>query len=286
MPSKVTILKPSTFATIDGAFLEWADKTLNVHATTNEGWRKVPVFWLTAERAAQRRTRRDTFSDALVFPMISIERESVTKTDVAKRPIPGNIFPYDDYRKGSFSITRKINQEKTRNFANADMLKSKAYQVNFPSKDKFGKKIKNEKIVYQTRTIPMPVYYDIVYTINLRGDYQQQMNEMMSPFMVHTGGINQFLIKKDGYVYEAFIEAGYNQSNNLASLGEEEKKYETTVKVKVLGYIVGADKNQETPKVVVRENQVQIRFPREHVILGDINEYSIKDDKEKEPYRP
>ena len=166
------------------------------------------------------------------------------------------------------------------------MLKSRAYQINSPSKDRFGKKIKNEKIVYEIRTIPMPVYYDIVYTINLRGDYQQQMNEMMSPFMVYAGGINQFLIKKDGYVYEAFIEAAYNQSNNLASLGEEEKKYETTIKVKVLGNIVGAGKNQETPSVVVRENQVQIRFPREHVIVGDINEYSIKDNKEKEPYRP
>ena len=72
----------------------------------------------------------------------------------------------------------------------------------------------------------------------------------------------------------------------MASLGEEEKKYETTIKVKVLGNIVGAGKNQETPSVVVRENQVQIRFPREHVIVGDINEYSIKDNKEKEPYRP
>ena len=73
--------------------------------------------------------------------------------------------------------------------------------------------------------------------------------------------------------------------NNIASLGEEEKKYETTIKIKVLGFIVSADKNQETPNAVIRENQVQVRFPREHVILGDINEFGIKDGEEKEPYR-
>ena len=272
MPSeKVLNLKPSNFETIDAALLNWVDNVLNISATTNSGWKKVPVLWLTAERAVQRQQRRDVFSDALVFPMVSVERGGVTKTPVNNRPIPGNIFPRDDYRKGSFFLTRKINQNKTRNFANKD--RRRAYgQVNFPNRDEFGKKIKNEKIVYTTMTIPMPVYYDIDYTINLRADYQQQMNEMMQPFMVYTGGINQFKIEQDRHKYEAFIEDAYSMENNTASLAEEEKKYETTVKIKVLGYIWGADKNQETPHVVIRENPVEIRFQRERVIMGDIED--------------
>ena len=72
MPSKTRIknLKPSNFETIDAALLDWVENILDIHTTTNEGWKKVPVFWLTAERAAQRQKRRDTFSDALIFPMI------------------------------------------------------------------------------------------------------------------------------------------------------------------------------------------------------------------------
>ena len=285
MPSReIEKLKPSTFETIDAAVLNWVDESLNIFTTTNEGWKKVPVFWLTAERAAQRQKRRDTFSDALVFPMISIERQGVEKTNVNQRPIPGNIYQVNDRRRNSFYISKKINQAKTKDFTNADRLKVFG-QANFPIRDSFGKKRPNEKIVYQYKFIPMPVYYDLSYAINLRADYQQQMNEMMSPFMVYAGGINQFIIEKEGYTYEAFIESSFPSENNLAGLGEEEKKYETTVKIKVLGFLIGSGKNQVQPKVGIRENRVQIRFQRERVMFGDINENSVKDGEEKEPYR-
>ena len=36
--------------------------------------------------------------------------------------------------------------------------------------------------------------------------------------------------------------------------------------------VFGEDKNQETPKIVKRQNAVEVRFPREHVIFGDIPE--------------
>ena len=59
----------------------------------------------------------------------------------------------------------------------------------------------------------------------------------------------------------------------MSSLAEEEKKYETTVKLRVLGFIVGSGENQATPKKVIRENRVQVRFRREAVIVGDIEQY-------------
>tara|TARA_Y100000593_G_scaffold94969_1_gene197709 strand:+ start:5031 stop:5903 length:873 start_codon:yes stop_codon:yes gene_type:complete len=280
MPSKTRIknLKPSNFETIDAALLDWVENILDIHTTTNEGWKKVPVFWLTAERAAQRQKRRDTFSDALIFPMISIERADIQKTAVNQRPIPGNLFPVNDYRGGAFTIHRRIHQQKTKNFANADSFRLNS-QYNFPTP-------KNQKIVYQTISVPMPVYYDISYTINVRTDYQQQMNEIMQPFMVYAGGINQFILEKDGYSYEAFLEDTYSLNNNISSLDEEEKKYETTIKIKVLGFIVGADKNQDSPKMAIREGPVELKFQREQVILGDINEYGEVDGKDKEPLRP
>jgi hypothetical protein len=45
----------------------------------------------------------------------------------------------------------------------------------------------------------------------------------------------------------------------------------------VLGYLVGEDKNQTRPKIVVRENAVEVKFPRERVVVGDENR-NIKND--------
>jgi len=269
MPNKVEKLNSSTFETIDASVLAWVDNTMNIFATTNDGWKKVPVFWMTAERAAQRQRRRDTFSDALVFPMISVERTKITKAAANERPIPAHIFPSKDGT--SFSISKRINQSKTKSFANADALRLHK-QLNFPRK--------NEKIVYQSRTIPLPIFHNVEYVINLRSDYQQQMNEMVQPFMTFAGNINQFLVEKDGHKYEAFIDINYAFSNNMSTLAGAEKLYETTISLKVLGYVFGADKNQEGPTVSYKENAVEIKIQRERVILGDINEFN-----EKEGYR-
>ena len=60
MPSeKVLNLKPSNFETIDKAVLRWVDEILGLHATTNDGWKKVPVVWITAERAFQIKHKKD-----------------------------------------------------------------------------------------------------------------------------------------------------------------------------------------------------------------------------------
>ena len=43
--------------------------------------------------------------------------------------------------------------------------------------------------------------------------------------------------------------------------------------IEVLGYIIGEGANQERPKIVIRENAVEIKIPRERVILGDIPQH-------------
>ena len=118
--------------------------------------------------------------------------------------------------------------------------------------------------------MPMPVYIDIVYSINLRTEYQEQMNDLVVPFITNPGGINYQKVSKDGHNYDAFIQQSFLQENNIASMGEEQRTYKTKINLKVLGYLMGADKNQESPKVVIRENAVTISFPRERVMTGDI----------------
>ena len=116
----------------------------------------------------------------------------------------------------------------------------------------------------------MPVYLTINYSIIIQTEYQQQMNEIMAPFATKTGGINYFMAKKDGYKYECFIDSDFGQQNNISNLGEDRRQFISNINIKTLGYIIEGDKNQETPKLAIRENAVEVKTPREKVIFGDI----------------
>ena len=256
------IITPSTLETIDEAFFEYVDEKLNVFSTTNKGWKKVPVIWLSAERANQIKRKKEIrdSNGSIILPVMAIERSSVIKDPQKKGIFFGNIPPASDIKGGSITVARRINQDKTSNFANAKSYEKRG-QINFPRP--------NKRIVYETVTIPMPVYIDINYSITLRTEYQQQMNEILTPFITKTGGINYFVFGKDQHRYEAFIQQDFSQENNISSLEAEERTYQTKIDIKVLGYIIGDDKNQESPKIVVRENAVDVKIPRERVITED-----------------
>jgi hypothetical protein len=263
------IVMPSTLETIDESFFEYVDQNLNIFSTTNKGWKKVPVIWLSAERSYQIKNNKNLRdkNGSIILPAITVERTSMVKDPSKKGTYYGNIPPVNDEKGGSIVIARKINQDKTSNFANADARRTRG-QINFPRP--------NKKVVYQTVTMPMPVYLDITYSLTLRTEHQQQMNEIVTPFITKTGGINYFAFGKDQHQYEGFIQQDFSQENNVASLEVEERMYQTKIDIKVLGYIIGQDKNQEQPKIVVRENAVEYKMPRERVMLGDIPEHSSK----------
>tara|TARA_R110002020_G_scaffold62282_1_gene166880 strand:- start:375 stop:755 length:381 start_codon:yes stop_codon:yes gene_type:complete len=86
MQVKEIIFDPSTIETIDMGLYNWADNTLALHTTTNEGWKKVPVIWLGSERAFQ--VKKDELlrdgDDRLKLPIISVTRESITKTQLSR----------------------------------------------------------------------------------------------------------------------------------------------------------------------------------------------------------
>ena len=98
------------------------------------------------------------------------------------------------------------------------------------------------------------------------------MNEIITPFLTTPGGINYFQLERNGHMYEGFIESDFAANNTVGDLQDQERKFVTDINIRVLGYIIGEDKNQESPKIVKRQNAVEVRFPREHVIFGDIPE--------------
>ena len=284
---------PSTLETVDFAIYHWLRDELDLHTTTQEGFEKVPVIWASAERAFQ--VKRDQelrdLDGTLILPLITIERTNVIKDPTRKGTGWANIPRVNDEKGGSptIIIARRIKQEKTANFANADSWKrgsnnarqsagahSRVNQRNFPKRDSFNRRVDNEKVVYETISVPMPVYLDITYSIMVKTEYQQQMNDLLTPFMTTTGGINYFTITHDGHRFESFIQPDFTQDNNLANLETEHRKYESKIDIRTLGYIIGEGKNQEQPKVVIRENAVEVKIPRERVFFGEIPDHIDK----------
>ena len=253
----------SQIENVDKALLNFVEKDLNISVTTGEGFKKVPVIWSGAERAYQ--TKKDQAvrdsTGALILPLITIERVGVAKDLSKKGTVQANIMPVNDEKGGSIQIARKIKQDKTSIFANTDSYRRRQ-KINFP--------MKNEKIVYETLSIPLPIYVTVQYEIKLRTEYQQQMNEMITPFITKPGGVN-YVVINDGehHRYEAFLKSDYSISNNISSFSNEERRFETTVGIDVLGYIIGAGVNEDQPNLVKRENIVKISIPRERSILED-----------------
>jgi hypothetical protein len=273
MVDRIEEIMPSTLETIDQAFYTWLDETLNVFSTTNKGWNKVPLIWVSAERAFQIKSNKDLRDDygVLKLPLMTIERTEIVKDPTRKGIYQAHIPPQNDFKGGAVTVSRRINQTKTGDFANADAYrKSPTFssqgrgfgQLNFP--------YKNKKVVYETLTMPVPTYINVTYSVMLKGEYFQQINEMLTPFIVKTGQINNFFINADGHKFEGFLPQNFAQNNNVGNLGDDERVFETKMNIRVLGYLVGAGKNEERPKITVRENFVEVKIPREHVIMGDI----------------
>jgi hypothetical protein len=266
-------LMPSTLETIDQALYNWLDDTLDISATTNTGWKKVPLIWISAERSYQIKHDKDLRDDygVLKFPVISIERTSIVKDPSRKGIYQAHIPVKNDSKGGAVRIARRINQTKTGDFANADSYKTKPnFGIGGPMVGQLNFPYNNKKIVYETLTMPVPTYVNVTYSVTLKGEYFQQINEMLTPFIVSTGQINNFFINADGHKFEGFLPQDFSQNNNVANLGDDERIFETKIDIRILGYLIGAGKNEDRPKVSVRESFVEVRFPKERVIFGDI----------------
>ena len=278
---------PSTIETIDAAFYEWVDESLNISVNSNQGFNKVPVLWLSAERAFQVKHSQELRDSVgkLKLPIITVSRTSMTKDRQFKGAMQAHFPPASlysgDYKGGAIQIARRIKQDKTRNFANKDFRKSINGMAPGGTPEYTGRH-DNKKVVYETVSIPVPTHVTMKYSITLRSEYQQQMNTMVQPFITRTGNVSGFIFGKDNHKYEGFIEQEFSDSNNMSNLGEEERKFETKVEVKVLAYLIGEGPNDPRPKITVRENYVEVKISRERVITGDLRPWAKDDGKYRE----
>ena len=273
-------IKPSSLEDIDFALFDYVNDKLNMFATTNTGWKKVPLTWVMPERAFQvkgSKERADLVGN-IILPAMSLERTEVNKDFNKKGKYWGFRPDFNDSQGGSITIRKVINQKKTSEFANAESFRLNG-QENFPNYYKaksitgVDREEKRDKVVYQFITIPQPVYVECSYLLTIRTEYQQQMNEILTPFITRPKTLNYFSVTRFNHLYEGFIDGNYSIRNNVSELSEDERTYETGITIRVLGYLLGDGKNEIKPIVSRRENPVQIRIGRERTILGDIPDH-------------
>tara|TARA_R110002020_G_scaffold384804_1_gene595820 strand:- start:183 stop:1109 length:927 start_codon:yes stop_codon:yes gene_type:complete len=277
-------IQPSTLETIDFAFYDFIDQKMNLAANTNKGWKKVPIIWATPERAFLSKHKGEPplfdIDGTVIYPIITIERTAVSK-DMNRKGSYWGASPdfIDPARGGRITLARKIKGDKTNNFAVAGntqewtdpsgsvtVTRTPGRQAYYPIK-------KNDKVIYETLSMPIPVYLSLNYKVTVTSEYAQQMNELISPFATLGGHINSFSIKRDGHRYETFLQADFGMSSNVSDFGDDERKFESNLTFEVLGYIIGEAPNGDRPKIIRRQNAVEVKIPRERVILGDIPDY-------------
>lgn len=253
----------STIEDIDYSIMSWLKEDLNLSTRTSEGFVNVPVLWQTPERAFQIKNDRTLRDDvgSLKLPLISIERTTISKDPAKKGSFQAHLYSSErNGRPGRMVIAKRIVPDKTRNFAvttNTRTNTNVSRQRYYPGK--------NKKVVIQTVSIPIPIYVDVEYKIKIKTEYQQQINDLTTPFITRTGQINAFNLKRKGHIYEAFIQQSFAQSNNVSSLGEDLREFTTEITINVLGYLIGDGDNQDRPIARIDESIVEFQFPRESV---------------------
>lgn len=262
---------------IDYAIMSWMKEDLQLSTITNEGYKNVPVLWQTPERAFQIKNNKDLRDGSehstgpIILPVVTVERTAITKDPAKKGGYQAHI--YSDQRNGRTGrmvIAKRIKQDKTRNFAVAGNLRTNTSgnrQKYFPST--------NKKVVIEYLSIPIPIYVNLDYKIVIKTEYQQQMNQLIQPFMTRTGQINSFVMRRNGHLYEAFIDGGFSQSNNTANMGENERQFTSEIKISVLGYLIGEGEDDDRPIVTRQENAVEVTFPRETIVPADSDNFFL-----------
>ena len=150
----------STLENIDTAMFRFVDENLNAQVKTNKGIEKVKVLWLGSERSFQIKNNKELRDGVgkLRLPIITVSRTSVSKDDAFKGSVQSEELDGD-----RIQIKRIIKQDKTQNFKNADRKRETGDDTG-PTTSK--------KVVYETISIPRPVYVSCTFEIFIRTEYE------------------------------------------------------------------------------------------------------------------
>ena len=89
----------------------------------------------------------------------------------------------------------------------------------------------------------------------------------MLPFITKPGTINYVNLQESEHRFEGFVDGNFNDQGNLQNFSSDERRFETKISLRVVGYLVGEDKNGERPHYSIRENFVEVKMPKERIII-------------------
>jgi len=260
----------TSIETVDRIFFEWVAEDLQLHSNTFEGWEQTPVVWGSPERSWQAKHNKELRDQdgALILPIISVKRTSINNSlenkGSAVNPSPSG----PGIKDASITVFSEINQEKTNNFKKKDFFRKSQGQL-------IGKPSKSHKVVYNRYSMDMPVYSEFIYEVHITAQYQQQLNQLLQPFLNYGFGHKYFILKKYGHSVEVFPETSFPIPDNDPT--NAERIYESTGTFKVLGNTVGMGDNSDKPKLTRNENIVEFRLGRERTITTDDLKDIMKD---------
>lgn len=247
----------SSIENVDYSLYEWLNDEMNLSCNTKDGFKKVPVLWVSPERSFQSKNSKEYRDNngTINPPAITIERTKIEKDQKNNGTFYNNLPPNND----KIIIAKRINQQKTSEFIKAQ--NERIGGINFISPKK------SEKIVYEFTSVLLPVYVNFTYTINIFTQFQQQMNEILQPFITKTGSNRYFITKRNGYKYENFIDSNIETKNNVNNMEEEERRYFSTINIKTLANLTSNGENQEDKIIKTYENAVEVRIPRDNLLI-------------------
>jgi hypothetical protein len=262
------VMYKSDLEDVDTAIYEYILEEFNLHYKEDGiSMKKVPVIYLTNERSYQMKNDvsiRDS-DEKLILPLISIDRTGVVKDPNRKGGYQAHLYDQDqDGSIGRRVVYRRVKHLKTSDIANS-LSQNRLSTSGKTGGDPFNRRATQE-IIYETFTAPIPVYVNIDYKITVMTEYIQEMNSLVQPFMARTGQINSFVVRRNGHLYEAFIDQNFAQSNNVANLAEEERRFKTEVSIKVIAPLVGEGLNDKENLIQKTENLARYYFPSESTI--------------------
>ena len=122
---RVLEMSTSTIEDVDQAVFKWINENMDIHTTTNKGWKKVPVIWVAGEKVHQSKKdqRLRDSSGALILPLITVERTGLAKDKARKGTAWANLPNMNDEKGGAITVARRINQKKSSAYANAAAAK-------------------------------------------------------------------------------------------------------------------------------------------------------------------
>lgn len=266
-----------TIEDVDRALFSLFDTQLPFLYKHKKGTRKAPVIFATGERFAVLR-RKQPLRDktgALILPLISIMRTSVTQTPemgsgtaqnvpmtIRKKLSPEDplyqrllnknaIQNSDDLAVNQAIVGGDIDADATdklnlnKKDASPGRIASRTNTVEVPAAKRRNKKIQQDldNNIYEIITIPPPKYYTATYEVTFWAQYTLQMNDMINAMMSLYQSYSQRTFQLEtpkGYWFVAYVGESLNPGNNFDDFTDSERLVRCSFEVKVPAYLIGS----------------------------------------------